>query len=71
MFYNIFQDCFTFLDQVRGYKTFLMPSMKFILLFNVKMPTIVSILTFISMLNTKSETLKAELFVSNLVFMSR
>ena len=34
-------------------------SMKFILLVNVKMPTIVGILTFISRINTTSERLKA------------
>ena len=34
-------------------------SKKFILLINVKMPTIVGILTFISMINTKFERLKA------------
>ena len=34
-------------------------SMNFILLINVKMPTIVGILTFISMINTTSERLKA------------
>ena len=34
-------------------------STKFILLINVKMPTIVGILTFISMINTTSETLQA------------
>ena len=34
-------------------------STKFILLINVKMPTIVGILTFISMINTTSESLKA------------
>ena len=34
-------------------------STKFILLVNVKMPTIVGILTFISMINTTLETLKA------------
>ena len=34
-------------------------SMQFIMLINVKMPTIVGILTFISMINTTSETLKA------------
>ena len=33
--------------------------MKFILLINVKMPTIVGILTFISMINTTSERFKA------------
>ena len=37
-------------------------SMKFILLINVKMPTIVGILTFISMINTSSERLKARNF---------
>ena len=34
-------------------------SMKFIMLINVKMPTIVGILTFISRINTTSESLKA------------
>ena len=34
-------------------------SQKFILLINVKMPTIVGILTFISVINTTSERLKA------------
>ena len=34
-------------------------STKFILLINVKMPTIVVILTFIGMINTTSERLKA------------
>ena len=34
-------------------------STKFILLINVKMPTIVGILTFVSMINTTSERLKA------------
>ena len=34
-------------------------SMKFILLINVKMPTVVGILTFISTINTPSERLKA------------
>ena len=34
-------------------------NMKFILLINVKMPTIVGILTFISIINTTSERLKA------------
>ena len=37
-------------------------SVKFILLINVKMPTIVGILTFISMINTTSERLKARNF---------
>ena len=37
-------------------------SMKFILLLKVKMPTIVGILTFISMINTTSERLKARNF---------
>ena len=47
-------------------------STKFILLINVKMPTIVGILTFISMINATSERLKQEtsLFVGILVFMS-
>ena len=37
-------------------------NMKFILLINVKMPTVVGILTFISMINTTSERLKARNF---------
>ena len=37
-------------------------STKFILLINVKMPTIVGILTFISMINTTSERLKSRFF---------
>ena len=37
-------------------------SKKFILLINVKMPTVVGILTFISMINTSSEGLKARNF---------
>ena len=37
-------------------------STKFILLINVKMPTIVDILTFISMINTISERLKTKNF---------
>ena len=37
-------------------------STKFILLINVKMPTIVGILTFISMISTTSERLKARNF---------
>ena len=50
-----------------GYKTFSMfnsaeLSMKFILLINVKMPTIVGILTFIRMIKTTSERLKARNF---------
>ena len=47
-------------------------SMKFILLLNVKMPTIVGILTFISMINKHLRDLKQEfsLFVGILVFMS-
>ena len=46
-------------------------STKFILLINVKMPTIVGILTFISMINTTSERHKTtSLFVGTLVFMS-
>ena len=49
-------------DQAGGYKTFsysTQQSMKFILLINVKMPTIVGILTFISLINATSERLKA------------
>ena len=48
--------------------------MKFILLINDKMPTIVGILTFISMINATSERdfkLETSSFVGILVFMSR
>ena len=38
------------------------PSTKFILLINVKMPTIIGILTFISLINTTPERLKARNF---------
>ena len=41
---------------------------KFILLINVKMPTIVGILTFISMISTTSERLKARNFFICLYF---
>ena len=41
---------------------FLLNSAEFILLINVKMPTIVGILTFISMINTLSVRLKARNF---------
>ena len=37
-------------------------SIKFIMLINVKMPTIVGILTFISMINTTSKRFKARNF---------
>ena len=43
-------------------------SLKFILLIYVKMPTIVGILTFISMINTTSERLKARNFFIRLHF---
>ena len=47
-------------------------NMKFILLINVKMPTIVGILTFISMINTTPERMRNEnsLFSRILLFMS-
>ena len=47
---------------------FIQLSMKFILLINVKMPTIVGILTFISMINTTSEGLKAGAIVQPFIF---
>ena len=59
-FYFRFSWCFTSWPHVLKlfpYSTQL--STKFILLINVKMPTIVGILTFISMINTTSEKLKA------------
>ena len=47
-------------------------STKFILLINVKMPTIVGILTFISMINTTMRDFNQDTssFVGSLVFMS-
>ena len=45
----------------QGYKTFFMQTqltMKFIMLINIKMPTTVGILTFISMKNTTSESFR-------------
>ena len=45
------------------------PAEHFILLINVKMPTIVGILTFIRMVNTTSERLKAKHF-SNVRYFS-
>ena len=55
----------------RGYKTFSMLNSaehEIYPIQNVKMPTIVGILTFISMLNTTSERLKARNFFHLLVF---
>ena len=49
-------------DLSRGYKTYscsTQRSTKFILLINVKMPTINGILTFMSIINTAFESLKA------------
>ena len=66
-FFNFLQDTI----RPRRYKTFLCStqlSAKFILLINIKMPTIVGILTFISMINTTSERLKAKLTSYLLVF---
>ena len=60
----------------QAHKTFFMcistEHVFFIMFINVKMPTIVGILTFISMINTTSESLKArKIFIfSVLVFMS-
>ena len=51
---------FTQKDRPQGYPCSTQVSTKFILLINVKMPTIVvGILKFISMINTTSERLKA------------
>ena len=55
----------------QGYKLFSCStqlSTKFILLINVKMPTNVGILRFISMINTRSDRLKARSFFSCLYF---
>ena len=58
-----------FQNRPRAYKTFFFLcstklSTKFILLINVKMPTIAGILTFISRINASYESLKARNFVS-------
>ena len=45
--------------EIPGLKVIKQFYMKFMLHINVKMPTIVGILTFISRINTKSENLKA------------
>ena len=47
---------------IKHFSCFTQMSRKFILLMNVKMPTIVVILTFISMINTISERLKVRNF---------
>ena len=54
------------ISRSRGYKTFFITqlSTKFIMLINVKMPTIVGILTFMSMINTTFERPKARNFFS-------
>ena len=55
----------SYLTRPQGYKTFLYStqlSTEFILLIIVKMPTIIGILTFISMMNTACERLKARNF---------
>ena len=59
-------------EVIKLFKNSTQLSRKFILLLNVKMPTIVGILTFISMINTTPERLIARnfLFVGILVFMS-
>ena len=51
----------------QGYKLFSCSTQlntKFILLINVKMQTIVGVLTFISMINTTSERINARNFIS-------
>ena len=45
---------------------FLHAQLIFTMLINVKMPTNVGILTFISMINTISESLKARIFIQSL-----
>ena len=66
MFKNfVYQDFYNLDPRPRGYKTFSCStqlSTKFILLINVEMPTFVGILTFISMINTTSERLRARNF---------
>ena len=50
------------LEVIKRFSCWTQLSTKFILLINVKMPTIVGILTFISRINTASERLKARNF---------
>ena len=50
------------LEIIKLYSCSIQLNSKFILLVNVKIPTIVGILTFISMINTTSERLKARNF---------
>ena len=50
------------LDVIKLFSCSTQLSMKFAMLINVKMPTIVGILTFISMINTTSERLKVRNF---------
>ena len=60
---NIFQNSFkTGHEVIKLYSYSTQLSTKFILLINVNMPTTVGILTFISMINTTSERLKARSF---------
>ena len=77
-FFNNFIEYYVFLFSernfstgLRGYTTFFILNSaehEIILLINVKMPTIVGILTFICMINTTSEILKPRnLFVGILV----
>ena len=61
-------------NKAQGYKTFSFSielSMELYMLMNVEMPSLVDILTFISMINTTIESLKArKVFFSILLFMS-
>ena len=65
--FKIHKNCgkYRFQNWDRGYKLFSYSTQlktKFILLINVKMPTIVCILTFMSRINTTSDRLKAKNF---------
>ena len=71
LFVKVLAERFPVYTRPRGYKTFSCStqlSTKFILLINVKMPTIIGILTFITMINTTYESLKARNFFHLSVF---
>ena len=66
IFYLVLNEMGPGLEVIKLFSSSSQLSTKLIVLINVKMPTIVGILTFISMINTQ----ETYLFVSILVFMS-
>ena len=59
MFKKLYRDRITWLEVIKLFPCSTQLSTKFVLLINVQMPTIVGILTYISMINTTFEGLKA------------